>query len=290
MKKKTLQCVNRFCLLFSLFITIHAAAQNSANQEEWVPLFNGKDMNDWIVKINHHEVNENFGNTFRVEDRMIKVRYDQYGAFNEQFGHLYFKTPFSVYHLLVEYRFVGTWQKDAPSYTNKNSGIMFHSQDPRTMPKEQDWPISIEFQLLQGLGDGNPRPTGNMCSPGTDVVYKGKVDPRHCIESSSKTYDDDRWITAEIIVLGDSLITHIINGDTVLQYSKPTIGGGVVHNYNPAIKRDGTPLTGGFIALQSEGQEIDFRRVEILNLQGCMDPSSKKYKRYYVHPDAAACW
>jgi len=289
MKKQILLPALQYGLLFSLLFSINAAAQKQADKEEWVSLFNGRDIKDWIVKINHHEVYENFGNTFRVEDSMVKVRYDQYGPFNDQFGHLYFKTPYSYYHLVVEYRFVGAWQKDAPSYTNKNSGVMFHSQDPRTMPKEQDWPISIEFQLLQGLGDGNPRPTGNMCSPGTDVVYKGKVDPRHCIESSSKTYNDDQWIRAEIIVLGDSLITHIINGDTVLQYSKPTIGGGVVHNYDPAIKRDGTPLTGGFIALQSEGQPIDFRKVEILNLQGCMDPSSKKYKSYYIKPDAAAC-
>ena len=144
---------------------------------------------------------------------------------------------------------------------------MFHSQDPRTMPKEQDWPISVEFQLLAGLGDGKSRPTGNMCSPGTNIVYKGKLDERHCIESSSKTYDKNEWVTAELIVLGDSLVTHIINGDTVLQYSKPQIGGGVVNRYDPAIKQDGKILSQGFIALQSEGQPIDFRKVEIMYLE-----------------------
>ena len=135
------------------------------------------------------------------------------------------------------------------------------------MPKEQDWPISIEFQLLGGLGDGKPRTTGNMCSPGTHIVYQGKLDTRHCINSTSKTYDGDQWVKAELIVLGDSLITHIINGDTVLQYSKPQIGGGVVNRYDPAIKQDGKILSQGFIALQSEGQPIDFRKVEIMNLE-----------------------
>jgi Domain of Unknown Function (DUF1080) len=243
----------------------HTTQKTTANKQ-WVSLFNGKDINDWMVKIQHHDINENFGNTFRVEDGIIKVRYDQYGDFNDQFGHLYYKTPFSFFHLVVEYRFVGEQQRGAPSYTLRNSGVMFHSQDPRTMPKEQDWPISIEFQFLGGLGDGKPRPTGSMCSPGTDVVYKGKIAESHCITSSAKTYDGEQWVRAELIVLGDSLITHIINGDTVLQYSKPQIGGGVVNRYDPKIKIDGTPLKSGFIALQSEGHPVDFRKVEILDL------------------------
>ncbi len=218
------------------------------------------------MKIHHHETGDNYGNTFRVQDSAIQVRYDQYGDFNDQFGHLYYKTPFSYYHLKLEYRFVGEWCKTAPSYTVLNSGVMYHSQDPRTMPKEQDWPISIEMQFLAGLGDGQPRPTGNMCSPGTHIVYQGKLDTRHCINSSSKTYDKDEWIQAELIVLGDSLITHIINGDTVLQYSKPQIGGPVVNRYDPKQKQDGKVLNKGFIALQSEGQPIDFRRIRIMNL------------------------
>ena len=267
------------------------AQKNTGNaaKDEWMSLFNGKDLNDWIVKIHHHETGDNYGNTFHVEDGLIKVRYDQYDSFNNRYGHLYFKQPFSYYHLVVEYRFTGIWRKDAPEYTLKNSGVMLHSQDPRTMPREQDWPISVEMQFLAGLGDGKPRPTGNMCSPGTDVVYNGKIDPRHCINSSSQTYEGEQWIRAEAIVLGDSLITHIINGDTVLQYTQPQIGGGVANNYDPKIKIDGKLLSSGFIALQSEGQEIDFRKVELLNLEGCMDPRSKHYKSYFVKDDPSAC-
>jgi hypothetical protein len=148
-----------------------------------------------------------------------------------------------------------------------NSGVMYHSQDPRSMKKEQNWPISVEMQFLAGLGDGEPRPTGNMCSPGTEIVYEGKMYDGHCLNSSSKTYGKDEWVRAELIVLGDSLITHIINGDTVLQYSKPTMGGGVVNGYDSALWAPGKPLNSGFIALQSEGQPIDFRRVELKNLK-----------------------
>lgn len=261
-------------LFFALLSTTTIDAQRKSGKEEWVSLFNGKDLKDWFVKIQHHETGDNFGNTFRVEDGIIKVRYDQYETFNEQFGHLYFKQPYSYYHLKFEYRFTGEWRKDAPSYTQLNSGVMYHSQDPRTMPKEQDWPISIEMQLLAGLPDHQPRPTGNMCSPGTHIVYKGKLDTRHCINSSSKTYlPSDGWIRGELIVLGDSLITHIINGDTVLQYSKPQIGGDVVNRYDPAQKLDGKILDRGFIALQSEGQPVDFRNIMLLNLE---DPKRKK--------------
>lgn len=289
MKKKIFHHLFCLCLFIIALIPFYGNIPHDTDKKEWIALFNGKDISNWIVKINHHEAGENFGNTFRVEDGILKVRYDHYGAFDEQFGHLYYEQPYSYYHLIVEYRFVGEWKKDAPAYTLKNSGIMIHSQDPRTMLKDQNWPISVEFQLLAGLGDGKPRPTGNMCSPGTNVVYKGKLDPRHCIESSSKTYEGDQWVRAEIIVLGDSLITHIINGDTVLQYTKPQIGGGVVENYDPAIKQDGKLLTEGFIALQSEGQPVDFRKVEILNLRGCMDKTSPNYRSYYVKSDASKC-
>ncbi len=258
------------------YILIFALFSNSfitPPKEKWIHLFNGKDINNWIVKIFHHEVGDNYANTFRVEDGMIKVRYDGYDTFNNRYGHLFYKTPYSYYKLKFDYRFTGIWRTDAPSYTKINSGVMYHSQDPNTILKEQDWPISVEFQLLGGLEDGLSRPTGNMCSPGTDVVFNGKIDPRHCINSTSKTFYGDQWVHAELIVLGDSLVTHIINGDTVLQYSKPQIGGGVATGYNPAIKIDGQLLKNGFIALQSEGQEIDFKNIMLLDL------TSKKNKK-----------
>jgi hypothetical protein len=278
-----------FALCASLSLLAQAFSQGAPSDKDWVSLFNGTDLKGWTAKINHHETGDNYGNTFRVQDGIIQVRYDKYDSFNEQFGHLYYDKPYSYYHLVFEYRIVGEWRKDAPEYTVKNSGVMFHSQDPKTMPRDQNWPISIEFQLLAGLGDGVARPTGNMCSPGTDVVFEGRVDPRHCIPSTSKTYEGDQWVTGEIIVLGDSLITHIINGDTVLRYSRPQIGGGVVANYDPAIKKDGKLLKEGFIALQSEGQPVDFRNIRLLNLQGCMDPKFKWCRAYFIKPDPASC-
>lgn len=252
---------------FPVFLVLFFGCTPKQNPEAWVDLFNGKDLSNWTVKIHHHDVGVNFGNTFRVEDGMIQVRYDQYGDFNDQFAHLYYNQPFSRFHLKLEYQFTGELQPGAPDYTLLNSGVMFHSQDPRTMLKEQNWPISVEMQFLAGLGDGNPRPTGNMCSPGTEIVYQGKVYENHCLNSSSRTFDKDEWVRAELIVLGDSLITQIINGDTVLQYSKPTMGGGVVSGYDSAIWKPGRALTSGYIALQSEGQPINFRNVKLREIK-----------------------
>ena len=256
-----------FAVLFaSILLSGCASSKANKDNKEWKPLFNGKDINDWFVKIHHHEVGENYGNTFRVEDGTIKIRYDEYGDFNDQFGHLYYKTPFSYYHLKFEYRFAGELQRGAPEYTLLNSGVMFHSQDPRTMLKEQDWPISVDMQLLSGFGDGKPRPTGNMCSPGTNVVYEGKIAASHCLNSTSKTYPADQWVKGELIVYGDSLIQHVIEGEVVLEYSKPQIGGGTANGYDPKMKVDGKLLSGGFIALQSEGQPVDFRNIYIKDL------------------------
>lgn len=267
------------------------AQNNDPDREDWIPLFNGRDLNDWTVKISGHDVGVNFANTFRVENGVLSVRYDGYGDFDDQFGHLFYNRAFSYYKIRMEYRFVGDQQPGAPSWAIRNSGVMLHSQDPNTVTRDQDFPISVEMQFLGGLGnDGaRPRPTGNMCSPGTDIVFEGSVVETHCISSTSDTYDGDQWVRAEAVVLGDSLIVHMINGDTVLQYSKPHVGGGAVNGYDPAVKQDGAPLVEGFIALQSEGHPLDFRNVVLLNLKGCMDPNAGNFKRYYVASDSSAC-
>lgn len=238
-----------------------------AVEEGWQPLFNGEDLNDWIAKIHHHEVGDNYANTFRVADGTIQVNYDDYDTFDERYGHLFYKEPFSSYHLKFEYRFTDQWMKDAPDYTYRNSGVMFHSQDPNTILKEQDWPISVEYQMLAEAEEGEPRPTGNMCSPGTDVFYEGEKDPRHCINSSSDTYKWDQWVEADLIVYSDSLVIHKVNGETVLEYSRPQIGGGVANGYDPEIKIDGKALTEGYIGLQAEGQGVEFRKIKIKELE-----------------------
>ena len=256
----------KLVLISLMLLVLNSCGSQSSKTDSdgWKSLFNGKNLEGWIAKIHHHELGDNYANTFQVKDGSILVNYDEYGSFNERYGHLFYKESFSSFHLKFEYRFNEQWLKDAPSYTYRNSGVMFHSQDPNTILKEQDWPISVEYQMLADAENGKPRPTGNMCSPGTDVVFEGdEIDRRHCINSTSETIAWDEWVQADLIVYSDSLIIHKVNGEEVLRYSKPTIGGGVTNGFNPDIKIDGKALTEGYIGLQSEGQGVEFRAIKI---------------------------
>jgi hypothetical protein len=266
-----------------------AFAQTGADQRDWVSLFNGRDLDGWTPKIAKHAPGENFANTFRVEQGVLKAAYDAYGGFDDQFGHLFHRDQVSFYHLVVEYRFTGAPHAGTPEWAYRNSGVMLHAQSPASMRRNQDFPISLEFQFLGGFGDGKSRTTGNMCSPGTEVFIGGAMSRSHCVNSASKTYDGDQWVRAEAIVLGDSLVTFIVGGDTVLTLSKPRIGGGAVNGFDPAVKQDGKALTTGYIALQSEGHAVEFRKVELLNLSGCTDKSASSYRNHFVHSDPAKC-
>jgi len=265
-----------------------SAGRGDPAERAWIQLFNGRDLADWTIKLAKHELGENFRNTFRVENGLLEVRYDQWPAFDGEFGHIFYKDPFSYYLLAAEYRFVGEQVASGPAWAVRNNGLMLHSPHPRTMPKEQDFPISLEVQLLGGMGTG-PRTTANLCTPGTNVVYNGKLHTPHCTNSTSPTYDGDQWVRVEVLVHGDELVRHSVNGQTVLEYSKPQIGGGSVNGFDPAVKIDGTPLTGGYISLQAETAPIDFRKVELVNLEGCTDPRAANYKSYIVKSNPSLC-
>ncbi len=245
--------------------------QSGYGTGDWRPLFNGRDLTGWTPKIRRHDLGDNYAGTFRVRDGLLEVAYDGYDTFAEQFGHLFFAEPFSRYRLRIEYRFVGAQARDAPGWAARNSGVMVHSQAPETMLRDQDFPISIEVQFLGGLGTGNARPTGNVCSPGTRLVYAGAPDTSHCIQSSSATIEGDTWVTADVLVLGDERVVHYIDGLPVIEYGGITYGGGSVNGHDPAAKPDGMPLTRGYVSLQSESHPIQFRRVELLNLEGCTE-------------------
>ncbi|MCI0664963.1 MAG: DUF1080 domain-containing protein [Acidobacteria bacterium] len=283
-----------FFSLLAAWLIIHSRslaneqAKNNPDQKEWIQLFNGKDIKDWDIKIAGYDLNDNFGDTFRVENGVLKVAYDKYDKFGNKFGHIFYRQKFSHYIAAVEYRFLGEQAPEGPGWATRNSGIMVHSQSAKSMFKAQDFPICIEVQFLGGLGRG-PRTTANLCTPGTNVEMNGKLHTDHCTNSSSKTYDGDQWVRVEVSVLGDTQIKHVIDGVTVLSYEKPQIGGGAVNNYDVNVKKDGTLLAEGYIALQAESHPLEFRKVELLNLVGCMDSKASNYKSYYVKADNSTC-
>ncbi len=265
-----------------------AFAQQQPQPSDWQQLFNGKDLTGWTPKITGYALGDNFGDTFRVRDGLLTVNYEKYDKFNQRFGHIFYKDAFSHYIIAVEYRFVGNQAPEGPGWALRNSGIMIHCQDPKTMGKDQDFPISIEVQLLGGDGV-NKRSNANLCTPGTNVVMNGKLFTPHCFNSSSQTYHGEQWVRVEAEVHGDSVVTHRVNGETVLTYEMPQIGGGSVSKYDPEAKKDGMLLHSGYISLQSESHPIEFRKVELLNLAGCMDSKAKNYRKHFIKHEADAC-
>lgn len=264
------------------------SAGAAADRKDWIQLFNGKDLDGWVPKIKGYALGENFGDTFRVENGLLKAAYDKYTTFDERFGHLFYREKFSHYIIAAEYRFVGEQAAGGPDWALRNNGLMLHSQAPDTMGKDQDFPISIEAQLLGG-GPSGERSTANVCTPGTEIFQNGAMVKGHCKNSSSETYRGDRWVRVEVEVLGAEHIRHMVEGKTVLEYDTPQIGGGNVINFNPSVKIEGKPLSEGYIAIQGESHPTDFRKIELLNLSGCMKPDASNFKSYYVHRDDAMC-
>jgi hypothetical protein len=264
------------------------ASWTGAAAGDWRQLFNGRDLSGWTPKFTKHPLGHNLHNTFRVADGLLQVRYDGWTKFDGEFGHMFYAEPFSHYVIAAEYRFVGNQVAGGPEWAMRNNGLMLHSPDPKTMLQDQDFPISIEVQLLGGLGKG-ARTTANLCTPGSNVVMKGMLHTAHCTNSSSATFDGDQWVRVEIEVLGDERIRHLSDGQTVLEYTRGQMGGGAVAPVDPAIKVDGTPMASGFISIQAETAPTDFRKIELLNLEGCMDPKASTYRSYFVRSAPGAC-
>ncbi len=238
--------------------------QNRPKENEWFSLFNGKDLTGWKIKITGYELDQNYKDTFRVEDGILKVCYDKYERFNGEFGHLFYEQPFSHYRLRIEYRFVGDQVAGGPGWAFRNSGVMLHSQSPWSMGKDQQFPVSIESQFLGGNGK-DERSTANVCTPGTNVVINGKLVTDHCISSASKTFHGDQWVTMEAEVRGSSLIRHFINGQLVFELEKPQLDPNDA-DAKKIIKDGSLMLNEGYIALQAESHPVEFRKVEILLL------------------------
>lgn len=261
---------NLFFLGFIFLIfTGNTIKDTTAADPKWEQLFNGKNLNGWHPKFRYHDLDDNFNNTFRVENGLLKVRYDQYDKFNETFGHLFYKKPYSYYLIAVEYRFVGDQCPGSPEWAFRNNGIMFHGQAPETMKKDQDFPNSMEVQLLGGTGKGN-RTTANLCTPGTQFERDGKIITQHCTNSKSQTYNGDQWVRVEVLVLADSQVIHYINGEEVMRYEKP--------QHDPAKgEKVGEFLRSGSISIQGESHPTDFRKIEIIDLEKyAKDPAKLK--------------
>lgn len=254
-------------ILFSVLANDRVNSEHNSNQEfseneNWINLFNAVNLDNWEVKIKGHPLGENWKETFTVVDGAIRVDYSQYKTFDNSFGHLFYKVPFSNYKFKMSYRFLGEQLDGGENWALRNSGVMIHCQSPSSMELDQDFPVSIEVQLLGGISKNSPRSTANLCTPGTHVTISDQVVTDHCINSNSDTFYGDQWVNLEIEVRNDSLIRHFINGKKVMEYQRPVIGG----EYNTLKNLEEKPLNTGFIALQSESHPVEFKNIMLLEL------------------------
>lgn len=241
-------------------------SQTVTEEEGWIDLFNGKNLDGWTIKIAGHPLGENYANTFRVEDGILKCEYDDYKEFGGRYGHLYSNLAYSHYRLKMEYRFDGRMLPDAPKYVDLNSGVMLHSQSPQSVRLDQGFPASVEMQFLADLGNGKRRQTGNVCTPGTHLVQDGKLIKQHIVKSSGPTLPFDQWVAVEMEVRGHDEIVYYVEGNEVLRYQNPQL--------DPKSKEARTileqgadiKLSYGHIALQAEAQRVWFRNIKLLPL------------------------
>jgi len=248
--------------LFAIGLTL-AGFTHQENEKDWISLFNGKNLDGWSPKIKGFPLGENYGNTFRVEKGVLKVVYDEkaYPEFQDRFGHLFYKSPYASYIMRLQYRFVGKQVKGGPGWAYKNSGVMIHGQDPKSIRLDQDFPVSSEVQLLGGDETGE-RHTGNVCTPGTNIVYQGKLWTQHCTDSTSPTMRGEGWVDLEIEVHGYGQVFHRINGQTVMAYTeiqyddRDADGKTLIKNGDKAIRK-------GSISLQSESHPCEFRNIRL---------------------------
>jgi hypothetical protein len=245
-----------------IFFSFHFKDPYQPGEAKWVSLFNRRNLDGWTMKISGYKLGENFGNTFRVEDGILSIRYDQYDSFRNKFGALYYNKKLSNYRLKVEYRFVGETTVGAPSWGYRDSGVQYHSQSPGSLGLSQPFPVCLEYNLHGGNGK-DERPVGEICASGTTVEIDGKTNTSFCSPAALKrTFHGDQWVMLEIDVQGNK-IKHFVNGEEILAFENP--------RYNPEhevgktfIKGEDALVKDGYISLQSNSHPIDFRKIELM--------------------------
>jgi hypothetical protein len=232
----------------------------AANTDGWVNLFNGKDLTGWVPLIHKHKVGENVYDTFRADsvNNVIKVLYDKYPnlEFGGRCGNLYYNRRLTNYRIRVTYRFQEPLVKNPVGWSKNNSGLMIFGIDPATVTGDPEFPPLIEIQLLgspsQPGGGGTTSP--NYCEPGgmTMQQHTGGCGNNGTGKAPNPAA---QWTTVEADV-------HV-TGQTKV-YQLPDTTNPVLTMSGPRYKN--AAVTGGYIALQSEGQPVEYKDILLKEL------------------------
>jgi Domain of Unknown Function (DUF1080) len=296
--RKTLK-TQVWALMFTAIAGGTVFAQGGPNDTVWTKIWNGTNLSDWDIKFQGSALNVNLNNTFRAVDGNLEVNYSGWTGFNNQFGHAGYKVrPFSFYFIRAEHQHWGAQPSGSPGWARENNGLMLHSQSVASMGQNQDFPVSMEVQLLgSGNTESDNNSTLNLCTPGTAFYTTptgGTRNDSHCFSASTNTrVGTGVWQWSSVLVMGDSIIRHY-NGPTAtgtptLTWYRPVRAtnsgaGGITI---PMVNNE--RITEGYITIQAETHPYRFRTIEVLNLVGCMTPGNANYKSYFVRHDATAC-
>jgi hypothetical protein len=207
------------------------------------PLFNGRDLSGWEADVPARDKNPNLPDSFVVRDGMLVSK-------GKPEGHLITKQAYRDYHLEVEYRFPGK---------GGNCGVLVHASRPRALYKM--FPQSIEVQMMSG-------DAGDFWCIQEDIKVPD-------MEKRRPRKPNEKWGGAE----GDArrILNRTDGSEKPLgQWNTMVIearGRSVKVWVNGDLVNDGFDATAdrGKIALQAEGTEVEFRKVEI----GPLSPPTK---------------
>ena len=256
-----------------------AAGQKPADQKDWIQLFNGKNLDGWVPKIRGYDLGVNYADTFRVADGMLKASYDKYTALRGQ-------VRASVLHaaeILALHHRGGVPLRRRAGAGRADLGRPQQRPDA-PQPGRGDDGEGSGFSDL-GRGAAARRPAERQAAIDGKRVHARHADlherhdgerPLHELEVGDVSPAKAGYASRSRSAAASASRT---GGRTDrARVRQPTIGGGEVTAFDPKVKVDGTLLTEGYIAIQGESHPTDFRKIELLNLSGCMDPKSPKYK------------
>ena len=205
----------------------------SCQSQSTISLFNGKDLTGWHIDVPEMDKDPKARNPFIIRNGMLV-------SLGTPGGHIITDAIYQDYRLDIEYRFAGK-----PG----NCGALVHASTPRSL--YDMFPKSIEVQMMhENAGDFwcivQDIETDNMLERRGPKEEWGITEGKkrrilNLTDGSEKPVGE--WNTMKIECLGDK-IKAWVNGDLVN------------FGYNATV-------SSGQVALQAEGSEVEFRKVEL---------------------------